>query len=82
MELAETLAAYVVEARTKDPQVMATKVGSSDELHALAHFIAVRDLRLAPKFVSWCKKRQQHLRSLVTANGVHLVRRRTVISLP
>lgn len=76
--VADQLGALVNAGRTQDPRVMATRIGSDEELHELKRFIANGNKPLADKFVRWCQKRRASLNNLVTANGVHLVRRRVL----
>ena len=78
LTLADQLGDLVTKGRAQDPQVMATRVGSTEELQALERFIAAGNRPLAGKFVRWCQRRRNTLKNLVTANGVHLVRRRAL----
>lgn len=78
MTVADQLGALVSKGRTQDPRVMATRIGSKEELRELERFIANGNKPLASKFVRWCRKRRDKLANLVTANGVHLVRRRVL----
>lgn len=81
MTVADKLSAMVVRGRAQDPGVMMTRVGSEEELAELERFIASGNKPLANKFVRWCARRRTALNKLVTANGVHLVRRRVMLGV-
>lgn len=78
MTVADQLGALVSQGRRQDPRVMATPIGSDEELQELKRFIANGNKPLADKFVRWCRQRRAKLDNLVTENGVHLVRRRVI----